>query len=152
MVQSFRLQQVLNYRKGKEDEAREELAQKEASLKKAQQRLDLFRQEKQELENLRRQQESYTVDLSFLNLTLQYHQRVEENMEQQEKKCRKLEGQTDHRRKQLKKCWQKRRVMEILKDQYRERLVWEEKKREFKINDELALNRYSRKGGEQEDE
>jgi len=148
MAQGFRLQQVLNYRKGKEAEAKEELAQKEASLKSALQRLDLYHREKQEIEDLWREQESRTVDLKTLGLTLHYHQRVVQNLSQQQQKCRKLEGQTEHRRQKLKKCWQKRRVMEILKDKYREQVEWAEKKREFKINDELALNQYSRKGGE----
>ena len=151
MAHRFRLQQVLNYRKAREEEAQGELAQREESLKRARQRLELFHREKEEVEDQWREQGSHTVDLLSLELTYRYHQHLLTQMGKQKQKCQQLQGEAEKSRRKVKLRWQERRVLEILREKHQERLQWEEKKREHKINDELALFAYCRKGGENRD-
>jgi len=148
MAFKFRLKQVLEYRRGKEEEAKSDLARKQHQLQLARHRLHLFQREKENMEDLWREQERRPVDVRELNLTWHYHQHLDRKARQQEESCQKLKQQEEKKRQKVKSCWQRRRIMEMLEEKNWQRYLWDLKKAETKRNDEISLFAHYRKGGE----
>ncbi len=147
MAFRFGMQQVLEYRQGLEDRGKEELARRKRILDEANRKLEMLEDEQDKTMQLWREHSSGTMDIYYLHDTAQYMQSLTGNIQKQvEKKskcCEKLEEQ----RAVVKKCWQERRIMEILKDKSYQDYKKEEQKIERSVNDELALKNYLRKQG-----
>jgi len=150
MAYRFRLKQVLEYRRGKEEEAKNELASKQHQLKLARHKLDLFKRDKENMEKLWRDKKKNLIDVRELGMIWHYHQYLDKKARQQEENCRQLKNQEQKKRNKLKERWQNRRVIEVFEEKNWQRYLWNLKKVEDKVNDELSLYSFYRKGGDKE--
>ena len=146
MAFRFNLEQILKYRDGLEDQAQEKLAKKKQELKKADGRLQNLRTEQENMRGVCRQQVSQkqSIDVVSLSYTYQYINRLGERIEDQAKEKSKCQAKVNRQREEVKKCWQEKRVMEILKDKMYNQYLEEEKKVEQSVLDELSLQGFIR--------
>ncbi|MFY9115396.1 MAG: flagellar export protein FliJ [Dethiobacteria bacterium] len=145
MAFKFSLEQILKYRHGLEEQAQEELARRKAAMEEIARRLSVLKDERESIHEIWRRQTEREIDLVSLCNTYTYLQHLGGKIKRKtEEKKRSVES-VDKQRVELKKRWQDRRVMEILKDkslaEYRE----SENRREHKVVDELSLNSFARK-------
>jgi len=139
MALKFRLQRVLDLRYSQEELAKKELACRERDYQQAAQRLNLLRDDEKRLWGLIREQQAEGVDLLQLCQICEYKADLKEQLQNQEEKRRECLGRLEQQRAAVKTCWQKRRMLEILRSkaaaEYKE-LVDNEEQR---LLDEIVL-------------
>lgn len=145
MAFKFSLEQILKYRHGLEDQAKDELARRKAIREEIARRLSVLKDEREGIHDLWRRQTKREIDLVTLCITDVYLQHLGGKIKRKTEEEKKSVEAVDTQRVELKKRWQDRRVMEILKEKswvdYREA----ENRQEYKIVDELSLNSFTRK-------
>ncbi len=145
---NFRLQRLLGFRNIQEEEAKRELGVRHMALELETARLSSLKQEEETVLDKWREQAQEDVELSNLKVTQEYSELLEERLNQQAKQCNKSKTRVEEQRRVARECWQKKRMLEILKDKAREEYKYQEQIRERNLIDEIVLNRYNRKGGE----
>ncbi|NLZ27962.1 MAG: flagellar export protein FliJ [Firmicutes bacterium] len=145
MAFKFGLEQILKYRHGLEERSREELARKKASMEEIARRLSVLRDEREGVHEIWRKQTEREIDLISLRTTYVYLQHLGGKIERKTEEKKKSAEAVDVQRAELKKRWQDRRIMEMLKDRTRAEYREFENRREHKVVDELSLNAFARK-------
>ncbi len=141
---NFRLDKVLKYRSGLEEQAQLELKRRDLLVESASLHLERLREEQDYTYSFMRAQTEKEIDITYLGYTYNYlsdlGNRIDEGVNEKNKKIKIA----DEQRTVLKKCWQDRRVMEIIQDKCYEEFREEEIKKERSNSDELALNAFVR--------
>ncbi len=145
---SFRMQRILGFRNIQEEEAKRELGLRHMALEQETARLSGLRQEEESVLNHWREQVRQKVELSNLQVTLEYSDLLENRLMQQSEQCKKSKSKVEEQREVARKCWQKKRMLEVLKDKAREDHKRQEQIRERNLIDEIVLNTYNRGGGD----
>ncbi|MGM0653009.1 MAG: flagellar export protein FliJ [Bacillota bacterium] len=145
---NFRLQRLLGFRNIQEEEAKRELGSRYMALELETNRLSSLKQEEQTVLDKWREQVQQEVELSNLKVTQEYSDLLEGRLNQQAKKYNKSKNRVEEQRRVARECWQKKRMLEILKDKAREDYKRQEQVRERNLIDEIVLNTYNRKGGD----
>jgi len=111
----FRLQRVLDLRHSEEELAKKELAGQELAYRQSVRQLDLLQEDEEHLWGLIRTMQKEGTDLLHWQLTTDFYTVLKEKIENQEEKRRKHLEFLEKQRARVKSCWQKRRVLEILR-------------------------------------
>ena len=138
------MEKILKYRSGLEEQAQLEQKRRDLMAEAATRRVEELREEQEYTYSYMRAQTQKEIDLTYLGYTYTYlsdlGSRIDTGVADKISKMKKA----DEQRHVLKKCWQDRRVMEIIQDKcyddYREAEIREERN----SNDELALNSFVR--------
>ena len=144
MAFKFNMEQILQYRNGLENQAKEELAKRQQVVEEQSRLLAQMQDEEASLYGSFCREEG-RVDLNYLEQAYNYLEHLEGKIQQQAQEKEKAQEQVNRQREELKTRWQERRVMEILKDKSRDEYQKEEKKHERMVIDELTLNSFARK-------
>ena len=145
MAFKFGLEQILRYRHGLEDRSREELARKKASMEEIARRLSVLKDEREGIHDVWRKQTEKEIDLVSLFGTYVYLQHLGGKIKRKTEEKKKSAEAVDIQRAELKKRWQDRRIMEMLKDRSRAEYREFENRREHRVVDELSLNSFARR-------
>ncbi len=145
---NFRLERLLNFRNMQEEEAKRELGLRYMALEEETTRLSGLKKEEEFLINQWQKQVEKDIELPCLQVTQQYSQRLENILVRQAEQYKKTKSKVEEQREEAKHCWQKKKVLEILKDKANSEYRYQEKLEERKLIDELVLNTYNRKGGD----
>lgn len=139
MTLKFRLQRVLDLRCAQEELAKKELACREQDYRQAVQRVNLLVEGEGRLWELIREHLAQEIDLLQLQQICEYNAGLKEQLQDQEEKRQECLGRLEQQRAEVKTCWQKRRVLEILRSkaaaEYKEIL----ENREQRTLDEIVL-------------
>ena len=147
MAFKFNLEQILHYRNGLESQAQEELAKRNQAMEEEARRLAMMQEEEVNVRGYCRLQEDREVDLTYLDQAHRYLNFLEGRIVQQAQEKEKAREKVDEQREELRRCWQERRVMEILKEKAWDSYKHEEKRVERMVIDELTLNSFARNSG-----
>ncbi|HHX87391.1 MAG TPA: flagellar export protein FliJ [Firmicutes bacterium] len=115
MTLKFRLQRVLDLRCSQEELAKKELACREGDYQQATRQLNLLLDDEERLWELIREQQAEEIDLLQLRQICEYNADLKEQLQDQEEKRQECLSQLERQRIAVKACWQKRRVLEILR-------------------------------------
>ncbi len=144
MAFTFRMEKVLNYRSGLEEQAQLEQKRRDLMVEAAARHVDELCEEQEYTYSCMRAQTEKEINLTYLGYTYTYlsnlGNRIDAGINDKKSKMKKA----DEQRHVLKKCWQDRRVMEIIQDKCYDEYREAEIKQERNSNDELALNSFIR--------
>jgi len=146
---SFRLQRLLGFRHIQEEEAKRELGIRRLELEKEAARLSNLRREEEEILKQWRRQLDQEIELPRLQLTQEYSRVLENRLFRQSEQHRKSEDRVNEQREVARQCWRKKRMLEVLKDKARLEHIQREQVAEQNLIDELVMNSYFRKGGDE---
>ena len=145
---SFRMQRLLGFRNIQEEEARRELGQRNMALERETARLSGLEKEEESVIDRWRSQLQESIELPRLQATQDYNTLLENRLAQQAGQQMRSRRLVEEQREIARKCWQQKKILEILQnkafDEYRRR----EQVRERNLIDEIVLNTFNRKGGE----
>jgi flagellar export protein FliJ len=144
----FGLQRLLSYRNIQEDEAKRELGVRHIALENETARLAGLKQEKELIIKQWRDQVQKNIELPRLQVTQEYSRLLENRLVRQAEQYRKSKGRLEEQREVARQCWQKKRMIEILKGKAQTDYKRQEAIMERLLIDEIVLNSYNRKGGE----
>jgi len=141
----FRLNRLLAYKLTLEEQAKRELALRRHTYEQESRKLFSLQQESARLDRFMSAKASGEVDLSILSITCEYssllNQRLEKQHELQSASARRVEEQ----KVEVKKSWQQRRMLEMLREKAWAEFVAAEQKQVYNLHDELALQAHTRK-------
>lgn len=146
---SFRLQRLLGFRHMEEEEAKRELGKRRLTMEKEAARLAGLRREEEEVLKKWRRQLKSDLNIARLQLTQEYSQVLEVRRLKQLERHKKSEDRVNEQRAVAKLCWQKKRMLEVLKEKARFEHLQREQIAEQNLIDELVMNAYFRKGGDE---
>ena len=147
MAFSFRMEKVLKYRSGLEEQAQLEQKRRDLMVEAATRHLDELCEEQEYTYSCMRAQTEKEINLSYLSYTYTYLSNLGSRIDAGIIDKRKKMEKADEQRGVLKKCWQDRRVMEIIQDKCYDEYREAEIKQERNSSDELALNSFIRNRG-----
>lgn len=145
MAFKFSLEQILQYRSGLEERAQEELARRRLIMEEAARKLDVLYEKQEIMHTFWREQTEKEIDLNFLNYTYDYLMHLGDSIHAGTEEKKKTIAEVDEQRTELKKCWQERRVMELVKDKFYEEYRDADNKRERAATDDLSLASFVRR-------
>ena len=82
-------------------------------------------------------------------MTQEYSRVLENRLLSQSEQHRKSEDRVNEQREVARQCWRKKRMLEVLKDKARLEHLQLEQVAEQNLIDELVMNSYFRKGGDE---
>ena len=115
MAFRFRLQRILEYRNLLEEQAKEELGRRQLDLTQAGGVLLILNREQADISEIYRRQATGELGLSLLELTGEYWQALNGRAKRQKKIFELAALKADQQREDLRRCWKKRRILEILR-------------------------------------
>ena len=143
MAYRFRLDRVLHYYRGREDEARDELERRRGQLAVEQKKSQQLRDEQLGVARELAAQAT-SADLRLLGVGYDYFYLTMQRLEHQEVREKEAGRQVNRQRGKLKVRWRDRRSLEILKEQGVREFKRALDKLEEKEQDELTLLRFKR--------
>ena len=144
MAFKFRLEQILKYRSGLEEQAQEALGRRNRQAEKTARKLELLHEERESTHGYWRKETEKEVNIARLNCVYHYLNHLGEKIDSGIVEKNKSFKQVDEQRHVLKKCWQDRRIMELLQDKKLEEYSKWEDKQECNLSDELSLATFVR--------
>ncbi len=145
---SFRMQRLLGFRNIQEQEAKRELSLRHIALEQETARLSGLKMEEELVITRWREQIQETIKLPGLQAVQEYSNLLENRVIQQARQYHKTRGRVEEQRDLARQCWQKKRMLEILKSKASLEHQRQEQIMERNLIDEIVLNTYNRKGGE----
>ena len=141
----FKLEALLNHRRHQEDICQKELAESERLLADEKGKLSRWKKEKRDNIEILQVKQKQKINVSDIVLSVNYLQRLSENIEVQKQCVREATKKVNQRRQELIIIVKKRKTLEILKE--KDRLAYQQKlmQNERKIMDEVASTRNARK-------
>lgn len=146
---SFRLQRLLGFRHMEEEEAKRELGMRRLAMEKEAARLSLLRQEEEEVLKKWRRQLDQDLELPRLQLTQEYSKVLENRLLKQLEQHQKSKERVNEQRAVARQCWRKKRMLEVLKEKAKLEHLQREQIAEQNLIDEIVMNAYFRKGGDE---
>lgn len=142
----FRLQRVLDLRYSQEELAKKELSHRERSYQAATREVNLLLEDEGRLWELIREQQLEKGRLSQWQQFSDFNAVLLERLQKKKERRRDCREQLEEQRAEVKVCWQKRRILEILQGKAMEKYRETVEKREQQLLDELVLLGFSRRG------
>ena len=141
----LKLEALLNHRRHQEDICQKELAESERLLADEKGKLSRWKKEKRDNIEILQVKQKQKINVSDIVLSVNYLQRLSENIEVQKQCVREATKKVNQRRQELIIIVKKRKTLEILKE--KDRLAYQQKlmQNERKIMDEVASTRNARK-------
>ena len=141
----FKLEALLNHRRHLEDICQKELAESERLLADEKDKLSRWKKEKRDNIEILQVKQKQKINVSDIVLSVNYLQRLSENIEVQKQCVREATKKVNQRRQELIIIVKKRKTLEILKE--KDRLAYQQKlmQNERKVMDEVASTRNARK-------
>lgn len=141
----FRLQNVLDYRAGLADRARQELAALQARVREAQDELAaLQRSEQRALQQLGAVQAADTLDLAEITRLLEYGLVLDQQIEAQEQVIAQRQQEADAQQQQVIALARDARALEKLRERQLEEFRQDDARREQAETSEIASTRHQR--------
>lgn len=144
MAFKFSLEQILQYRNNLEERAQEELARRKLTMEETACKLNALHEKQENTHGVWRKQTEKEIDLVSLNHTYDYMLHLGEEINRGSEEQKQTVARVDEQRTELKKCWQERRIMELLKDKFYVEYREMDEKRENAANDEMTLTSFVR--------
>ena len=140
----FRFESLLNHRRHEEEVAQKMLFEAQINLRQEQNQLKLIK--KQRRENIYQLKNIQTGALAphEITLSLQYIEKLGEQVEHQQEKVRQAQQQVSRRQQALVSAVKKRKMLEKLKENEHRRYKTDLNKKDLKFMDEVAVNRHAR--------
>lgn len=138
----FKLEKVLEYRKDKENLAKQELANQQKKLKKAEERLSYLQYEYKEMAYYRGNEPGKELDLEGLKILNDYLSYLDLEIKGQRKVVYKLAEEVKNQQNNVKNAMQDRKTLETLKEKGYQDFLEEVKTQEKNLIDELGLRSY----------
>lgn len=135
----FRLQKVLDLRAAQEKMAQQELAVRLQDHQMIVYRIERLLQDEKTLFELIKHDDESGVDLPRLQHLYTCTEELKKELSEQEIKREESLGQVERQREAVRECWQKRRMLEILKNRAAVLFMKTMQKEEQKQLDELVL-------------
>ena len=132
-----------------EEEAKRELGMRRLAMEKEAARLSLLRQEEEEVLKKWRRELDQDLELPRLQLTQEYSKVLENRLLRQLEQHQKSKERVSEQRAVARQCWRKKRMLEVLKEKARFEHLQREQIAEQNLIDELVMNAYFRKGGDE---
>lgn len=142
----FRLKAVLDYRLQRKDACRQRLAEARRSFERERSRLEDFQNHWRSALQQWRTLQQREVSVAGVDLYQKYILRLRQEIMQQGQRVRECLNEVDSRREELITAVQECRKIESLRKLELERYRQREKLRERKLLDDLATQRFNRKG------
>ena len=142
----FRLQRVLDLRYSQEELAKKELSHRERNYQAATREVNLLLEDEGRLWDLIREQQLERGRLSQWQQFSDFNAALLERLQKKKERRRDCREQLEEQRAEVKACWQKRRILEILQGKAMEKYRETVEKREQQLLDELVLLGFSRRG------
>jgi len=144
-MHQFKLEALLNHRRHQEDICQKELAESERLLADEKGKLSRWKKEKRDNIEILQVKQKQKINVSDIVLSVNYLQRLSENIEVQKQCVREATKKVNQRRQELIIIVKKRKTLEILKE--KDRLAYQQKlmQNERKVMDEVASTRNARK-------
>jgi len=141
----FKLEALLNHRRHQEDICQKELAESERLLADEKGKLSRWKKEKRDNIEILQVKQKQKINVSDIVLSVNYLQRLSENIEVQKQCVREATKKVNQRRQELIIIVKKRKTLEKLKE--KDRLAYQQKlmQNERKLMDEVASTRNARK-------
>ena len=141
----FRLQNVLDYRAGLADRARQELAALQARVREAQDELAaLQRSEQRALQQLGAAQAEATLDLAEITRLLEYGLVMDQQIEAQEQVITQRQQEADAQQQQVIALAKDAKALENLRERQLEEFQQDDARREQAETSEIASTRHQR--------
>ena len=141
----FRLQNVLDYRAGLADRARQELAALQARVREAQDERDaLQRSEQRALQQLGIAQAEDTLDLAEITRLLEYGLVLDQQIEAQEQVIAQRQQEADAQQQQVIALAKDAKALEKLRERQLEEFQQDDARREQAETSEIASTRHQR--------
>ena len=148
MARPFKLEVVLNHRRHREDAARKRYADAVRKLRQQQDRLTAMQMTRQTYrQDLRHQQRSGEGAAAIL-MYMHYLTRLDTEIQAQDKVVRAHRREKERQRQDLMAALKDRKVIEKLKEHHVNQLAVEERGREQKLLNDVAITRYQRNARE----
>lgn len=144
----FGLQRLLSYRNLQEDEAKKELGMRRLAMENEIARLSGLKKEEEEIIDKWRQQVQQEIKLPHLQATQEYSDLLKNRLMQQAEQYNRSKSKVEEQRQVAMKCWQKKRMLEVLRGKAKVEHQRQETIMERNLIDEIVLNSYVRKGGD----
>lgn len=132
-----------------EEEAKRELGMRRLAMEKEAARLSLLRQEEEEVLKKWRRQLDQDLELPRLQLTQEYSKVLENRLLKQLEQHQKSKERVNEQRAVARQCWRKKRMLEVLKEKAKLEHLQREQIAEQNLIDEIVMNAYFRKGGDE---
>ena len=144
-MHQFKLEALLNHRRHLEDICQKELAESERLLADEKGKLSRWKKEKRDNIEILQVKQKQKINVSDIVLSVNYLQRLSENIEVQKQCVREATKKVNQRRQELIIIVKKRKTLEKLKE--KDRLAYQQKlmQNERKFMDEVASTRNARK-------
>jgi len=142
MAYKFRLEQVLHYHQSREEQALEELAQRQAALEEETRRVEVLESEVDRMLRSWREQSASQINLRRLCSTYEYMVFLRQRLKYQEQVREQSAARVQEQRHRVKECWQQRKIMEKLQEKDYEEYTRELGRQELCLSDELSLASY----------
>ena len=141
----FKLEALLNHRRHLEDICQKELAASERLLADEKGKLSRWKKEKRDNIEILQVKQKQKINVSDIVLSVNYLQRLSENIEVQKQCVREATKKVNQRRQELIIIVKKRKTLEKLKE--KDRLAYQQKlmQNERKFMDEVASTSHARK-------
>ncbi|GEM_PF-6569321 len=136
---NFRLQKLLEHREDQKKMAQEELARREQERMKVQSKLEKIETAQQRLLDFHRDQQAQGMDAFTLFSIDTYQSRLEQDYHTVRQKLHQSKNKVEKQREVVVEHWRQCRVLEKLKEKAWQEYIEEERLKEDRINDELAL-------------
>jgi flagellar export protein FliJ len=141
----FRLQNVLDYRAGLADRARQELGVLQTYLREAEATLAALKEaEQQSLRTLAQVQSSQVLDLAEITRLLEYGQVLTQEMVEQQKHVEERRQEVEHQQQRVIALAKDAKALEKLRDRQLEEHQQEDTRREQAETSEIASVRHQR--------
>ena len=141
----FRLQNVLDYRTGLADRARQELAVLQARVSEAEEALaNLRRSEQRALTQLTAAQASHALDLAEITRLLEYGQVLEGRIDDQHQVIAQRQQEANAQQEKVIALAKDARALEKLRERQQEEYQLEDARRERDETSEIASTRHQR--------
>ena len=142
---TFRLQNVLNYRIGLADRARQELGALQARVREAEEKLaTLHRFEQRALQELGEAQSAALMDLPAIARLLEYGQILTQRIEEQRQVIAQRQQEADAQQQQVIALAKDARALEKLRERQEEEHQQDDLRREQSETSEIAASRHQR--------
>jgi len=141
----FRLQNVLDYRTGLADRARQELGVLQARVREAEETLAaLHRAEQRALQRLGAAQSTAALDLAEITRLLEYGQVLTEQIAEQHQVIAQRQQEADAQQEQVIALAKEAKALEKLRERQMEEYQQEDARREQAETSEIAAGRHQR--------
>jgi flagellar export protein FliJ len=140
----FPLQRLLRYQKGREKEAQERLFALQRLAQQKEEGLKSLRYAYEEVLESYVSYQGERLDLQSLKVTDHYRAYLDQEIEKNLRELQQTKRRVSNQQKETLRRWQNRKVLENLRLRAKQRYTQEEKVKEQKLSDELALKKSTR--------